>query len=102
MLTKEEFWNKIKDRYPEGFNHFVEWIDRYKEEVGWSKLFGDNIKFHDLPTDMQYGIIARFDSEKHNGKEAADRIRSNIPKEVTGLIEEVHTLILMNKRKASN
>lgn len=101
-LTKENFWNGLMERYPEGTKHFCEWIDKYKEEVGWNKLFGEGIKFHDLPIDMQYGIIARFDSEKHNGKEGADRIRGNIPNEVTSLINEVHTLILMNKQRKNN
>lgn len=98
-LSKENFWDAIKDRYPEGFIYFTEWIDRYKEEVGWDKLFAPGIKFHDVPLDIQNGIIARFDLEMHNGKGNADRIRGNLPQQTKALVDEVHTLILMNQKR---
>jgi hypothetical protein len=101
-LGKENFWDAIRDRYPEGFIHFTEWVDRYKEEIGWDKIFAPGVKFHDVPLDIQNGIIARFDLEKHNGKEAADRIRANLPHQIKELIDEVHTRILMNKSRKHN
>lgn len=85
-LTKENFWNDLKERYPQAMDMFSNWIDKYKEEVGWDKLFynrcsqpildGDMnlvewkqraIKFHDLPFEMQNGILARFDIECFHG-----------------------------------
>lgn len=66
--TKENFWDEIKLKYPEAFEHFSNWIDEYKKEIGWDKLFQDGVKFHDLPFEMQNGIIARFDVEKFSGK----------------------------------
>lgn len=71
VLTKENFWNEIQDRYPGGFHEFVIWIDEYKKKVGWEKLFFPdaledgtlvytNIKFHDLPTAMQVGIFIQY------------------------------------------
>jgi hypothetical protein len=101
-LSKDNFWDAIKDRYPEGFNHFSEWVDKYKEEVGWDKLFAPAVKFHDVPLDIQNGIIARFDLEKRHGKDGADRIRANVPAQVRELIDEVHTLILMNISRKHN
>lgn len=76
-LSKENFWNAIMEKYPEAGKLFCNWIDKYKVEVGWDKLFGNDIdavhyrsvqiKFHDIPFEMQHGIIARFDIECFNG-----------------------------------
>lgn len=71
-LTKQNFWNDLMRNYPEAVEHFCNWIDEYKKEVGWGKLFAPGIKFHDLPFEMQNGIIARFDIEKFSGKIAYD------------------------------
>jgi hypothetical protein len=68
-LTKANFWNKIEEKYPEEFKHFSAWIDKYKIECNWNYLFGNfgstgrEIKFHDLPFDMQKGIIQRYQQE---------------------------------------
>lgn len=71
-LTKENFWDDLKEKYPEAVEHFLNWIDAYKREIGWRDLFADGIKFHDLPFEMQNGIIARFDIEKYSGKQTYD------------------------------
>lgn len=68
-LNKENFWNDLHDAYPEAVEHFCRWIDNYKKEVGWSLLFSEDIKFHDLPFEMQNGIIARFELELFNNKQ---------------------------------
>jgi len=46
---------------------FCKWVDQYKEEVSWEKLFnhiyGSDLpapKFHDIPFELQYGILKRF------------------------------------------
>lgn len=75
-LNKENFWNEIETLYPDAFKLFSAWIDKYKEEVGWNKLFnsdseyqnveGKNApapKFHELPFEFQKGVLARFDIE---------------------------------------
>lgn len=79
-LSKENFWNRLKEMYPDAVELFCNWIDKYKEEVGWNKLFNSDsdyqnvdgknapaLKFHDLPFEFQNGIIARFDIECFNG-----------------------------------
>lgn len=72
-LNKDNFWNEIEQKYPVQFKYFSEWIDNYKESVGWDSLFGNNIdavhykqhqiKFHDIPLEMQLGVILRFAGE---------------------------------------
>lgn len=66
-LNKENFWNEMDARYPAAMHVFKGWIDMYKKEVKWDELFGEDllepVKFHDLPYEMQIGIILRFISE---------------------------------------
>lgn len=66
-FTKENLWNEIKEKYPDSFEHFSKWIDEYKKAVGWETLFGGDLvaspKFHDLPVEMQIGILSRYQFE---------------------------------------
>ena len=86
-LNKENFFNEIEAKYPEAMNEFQQWINDYKFSVVWDCLFNHNPhffqtkqhadisissnwpapKFHDLPYEMQVGIIMRFISEKVGG-----------------------------------
>jgi hypothetical protein len=69
-LNKENFWNIIEKQYPKAFDLFSKWVDAYKAEVKWSTLFQDGIKFHDLPFEMQDGILNRFNIEMFQGEVA--------------------------------
>ena len=70
-LTKENCWNEMMELYPKATKLFCDWIDKYKEAVGWDGLFGNHfkeaahtkIKFHHIPYEMQHGIWIRFASE---------------------------------------
>jgi hypothetical protein len=93
-LTKENFWDAAEKRYPQALEHFKKWIDKYKEEIGWRDLFVDGRKFHDLPFDLQNGIIARYDLECFNGKEKADNIREYEPNRMRELFADVQKSIL--------
>jgi hypothetical protein len=74
-LSKENFWNDLHAKYPQAVDLFCKWIDKYKVEVGWDELFNQAglpdedkpVKFHDIPFEMQNGILARFDIECNNG-----------------------------------
>lgn len=74
-LNKENFWNVLHKECPEAVDLFCKWIDKYKAEVGWDELFNQcglpdedkPVKFHDIPFEMQNGILARFDIECFNG-----------------------------------
>lgn len=66
-LTKENFWLELNENFPDAMKMFRKWIDEYKAKVGWGDLFPNGVKFHDLPFEMQNGILARFDIECNNG-----------------------------------
>lgn len=66
-LNKENFWYQMTAKYPQAMDLFSKWVDEYKAKVGWVDLFPNGVKFHDLPFEMQNGIIARFDIECNNG-----------------------------------
>jgi hypothetical protein len=82
-LSKTEFWDPAKDKFPNAVEAFCKWIDEYKEMVGWNGLFGVHEtsvdgrlvcvgvapKFHDIPYEMQMGIMNRFFIEMFAGKE---------------------------------
>jgi hypothetical protein len=59
-LTKENFWNVIGEHNPTGLKHFCDWIDDWKKEVGFDLICYAAVKFHDLPLEMQHGIIVRY------------------------------------------
>lgn len=72
-LNKENFWDEMEEKYPAAMHVFKGWIDLYKKEVKWDELFGEDIldpvKFHDIPFDMQVGILMRFSSEIFHGSQ---------------------------------
>lgn len=97
-LSKENFWNSLNEKYPLAVKYFCDWIDRYKVEVGWQKLFVDGIKFHDIPFEMQNGILARFDLEMFNnignkGRENYERIAGSFRQQYTNLFEDLQRQI---------
>lgn len=82
-LTKENFWNRIKDLYPEAFKVFGQWVNNYKIDNEWVVLFNEGFinfgkeinlqndlvqhiptskapKYHDLPVALQWGIFTQF------------------------------------------
>lgn len=84
-LNHENFWSKMHEENPHITDLFCKWIDEYKKRVGWNDLFNSNSeyqnaagknakapKFHDLPIEMQLGILDRFKQETSNGKELAE------------------------------
>lgn len=102
-LSKENYWNEMQAKYPEAVQIFCDWIDKYKEKVGWASLFQDGIKFHDLPFEFQNGIIARFDIEcfygirTGRGSEFYERNRVEYVHGITKLFEDLQQQL--NKEK---
>lgn len=84
-LNKENFFTEsLQTICPKRMDHFCKWIDEYKKENDWDNLFGGGIvkapKFHDLPFEMQNGIIARYmlevlDKGKMGYEQAKDEFR---------------------------
>lgn len=84
-LNKENFWDQLHYKYPKATERFCKWIDEYKVRVNWNSLFNGGIpiednrypasdftpasktvapKFHDIPIEMQMGILTGFVSEQ--------------------------------------
>lgn len=88
-LTKENFWNSLMDKYSGPLNEFRTWLDSYKKSVNWDDLFANkkifqrehywaDIKFHNLPADMQFGIILRYMNEKEGRELQIETMKSII------------------------
>ena len=73
----KNFFDEIKSSCPKAFDLFLKWIDEYKARVGWSDIFPNGVKFHDLPIEMQTGILERFDDEQFMNKNSVNRIVEN-------------------------
>lgn len=74
-LNKQNYFTpEWKAKYPLASEHFCKWIDEYKKRVNWGKLFNHSMipsfddeiveivppKFHDLPIEMQLGILSMY------------------------------------------
>lgn len=79
-LTKENCFNELMQKYPKSMKVFCEWIEEYKEEVGWEGLFNDGVsfltknlntittespKYHELPQALQHGIWIEFLTQRN-------------------------------------
>ncbi len=75
-LNRVQFFDPLHEKCPASVDVFCKWIDKYKKAAGWNKLFnsdsnwqdsdGKNApapKFHDLPWEMQFGILLNFFSD---------------------------------------
>ncbi len=73
-LNRKNFWNIAMELCPLSVAAFTQWIDDYKRESyvplnteGATSKWGgvaNGYKFHDLPMEMQVGIIFRFFYER--------------------------------------
>ena len=58
------FTKEWEQRFPNVAKHFKEWIDTYKKQIDWNDLFqyagGISTKFHDVPIELQYGVICKW------------------------------------------
>lgn len=79
-LNKANFWDALMIKYPTAVKNFCDWIDQYKKDVNWDEVFNANRpiakwdgkegymsdkstvapKFHDIPLEMQYGILLKY------------------------------------------
>lgn len=78
-LNKENFFDQMSEQFPDAMKHFHKWLGEYKLKVNWNDLlcaayirkgeidvFYEPIKFHQLPFEMQLGIIMKYGSETFN------------------------------------
>jgi|GEM_PF-6543009 hypothetical protein len=76
-LNKENFFDEMSLKYPMAMHDFNVWIDAYKKSIDWDELFNEgevkgdfypSPKFHDIPYEMQVGILMRFATETFKEK----------------------------------
>ncbi len=92
-LTKENFFNELMEKYPAAMANFCKWIDEYKKRVDWHGLFNWNYhagekepdgkdkyrypKFHEIPYEMQIGIILKWMQEATEQDESMLDVRND-------------------------
>lgn len=69
QLTKANFFDEMNFKFPKAMKIFCNWIDDYKKSVNWNDVFGEHLKFHDLPFDLQCGVWYRFMIEQGEAPE---------------------------------
>mgnify|MGYP003386662690 FL=1 len=65
-LSKEEFWDKLYEKYPEEVQRFYDWIDEYKKREWWTNFFKEGVKYHNLPHFYQADIFIIYLAELDN------------------------------------
>ena len=93
MMTKENFWNEIEQRWPGELEMFSQWLDEYKKKIHWDDLFHrekrehywTDLKFHHLPDAIQIGIFYQYTIEEPcrysfiiEEKDSLEKIAENI------------------------
>lgn len=78
-INNENFFNHCKEEYPKAVKYFCDWIDNLKFSLNYNDLFNEGAtstkmlgstltscyttkapKFHELPFELQEGIIMKF------------------------------------------
>lgn len=59
-LNKSNFWDELSKQCPVVMTRFIKFLDEYEQKNNWTKMFKSNIKFHDIPVEMQTGIVIAF------------------------------------------
>lgn len=68
-LNKQNFFDEMHSLYPKAVDKFIEWIDGYKSANNWNSIFREGVKFHDIPYELQMGIMNRFFIEAFTSNE---------------------------------
>lgn len=62
------FFDEMEVKFPFAIDVFKKWITEYTQKRAWKVLFFLDVKFEDLPIEMQQGIMNRFFIETYAGK----------------------------------
>ena len=68
-LNKQNFFDEMHLLYPKAVDKFTEWIDGYKSANNWDSIFQEGIEFHNIPYELQMGIMNRFFIEAFTSNE---------------------------------
>lgn len=104
-LNKVNFFNQLQELYPEAMGVFCQWIDDYKKRIKWDQYFYLFLKFHDLPFEMQTGIMYEFfRMQSITFMELAGSVYSNkegIVKYFIKSFEHLNKVLVLNKERAA-
>jgi len=96
---KKRLWAELEERYPEEVGRFKDWVDGYKERVGWAELFAPRQfvvdgaqeerrpKFHELPLEMQVGIFGLYAFERERSEQQLGELHEELLEAVGGWFE---------------
>lgn len=101
-LTKENFWDALYSKYPEGTQLFLDWIDAYKSAINWNHLFNAKFKvvehptnifsspkFHELPYPFQYGLWLEFIDQRKSHQIDLDAFTFTLREDIEMYVKEV-------------
>lgn len=99
-LNKKNFWNDLMIKYPETTKKFCEFIDEFKKDFEWDKIFKKDIKFHDIPLELQIGILKRFIIEQNYKVTSViiDQIINDTKKDFIESVIEVENLLIKKQK----
>ncbi|MDD4970719.1 MAG: hypothetical protein PHT07_14930 [Paludibacter sp.] len=63
-LMGQAFWDEIKKRWPGEFELFDQWLEKYKEKIGWSYLCSND--YYWMPDAMQIGIFYQYTIDENH------------------------------------
>ena len=100
-LTKENFWNRMKEQYPLSMESFCKFIDEYKKTVGWNGLFNEleiasqsfktfAPKFHDVPYHFQLGVWIAFMESRGGCHMEVDMLNYDLKEDIEGFFKEIY------------
>lgn len=87
-LNKQNFWDEKMKSCPAIMKHFCKFVDEYKQKNDWKKMFNKKIKFHDIPVEMQTGIVIAFIMKITNSPEFVNQL-TNTKKYITNEFEHI-------------
>lgn len=100
-LTLDNYWNLVKDKYPDQLRHFTDWVDDYKRNSEWSSLFRDGVKFHELPLELQAGIICLYINSFYTVDEINPIDRNELTWELNNLFAAKYINVQLDRHKGT-
>jgi len=86
------FFNSANRKYPAAFKIWLLWLEVFRERVGWSDLFADNIVFGKPPGCIQHGIFLEFLKESNYEKYCIHLSEFNMSKVFDDVFKAIESL----------
>lgn len=90
-IITEEAWIDLRDNCPKAFDHFTEWLTRYKKEVHYTHLFNNGgLPFWLIPKDMQIGIVMRYLADATSDIDGYNDLQLRLSADICDTISNLH------------